>query len=97
MHTSSKISSFETQNGRNCLTAILGVKKVGLIKERTEYPAKRRAAVRYAAIAWSLSSCAAYAFPNPSQAGANVPSKVVALLQDVHHNKKIFKLGVGCY
>ena len=93
LQTSAKMSS-------SWITAILqelGVNKVGLIKERREYPAKRRAAVRYAAIAWSLSSCAAYAFPNPSQAGANVPSKVVALLQDVHHNRTTFKLGVDCY
>ena len=42
-------------------------------------PGKRRDAVRYAAIAWSLSSCAANAWPKPTHAGAKRWLSEVAL------------------
>ena len=45
------------------------------------HPGKSRAAVRYAAMAWSDSSCAAKACPNPIHAGTNAPSSEVALLK----------------
>lgn len=78
---------------KTSVKSVINEKEQGTSKDY--YPGNKRAAVRYAAIAWSLSSWAAKALPVPIQAGANAPSKPVALLinkkiQTLVHNISLF-------